>query len=65
MKEIQLALQSAQDALRDFNDKVSVAMTKLDHLMDEGQDTPVPYGEVERLQAQGINMQRSLERMLR
>ena len=65
MQEIQLALQSAQDALRDFNDKVSMAMSKLDTLLNAGEDTPVPYGDVERLQSQGINMQRTLERILR
>ena len=42
-----------------------MAMSKLDTLLNAGEDTPVPYGDVERLQSQGINMQRTLERILR
>ena len=65
MIHIELALQSARDALRDCRDKLEVAVQGLDKLLDEGKDTPVPAGDVERLHTNCIAMLRTLERIVR
>ena len=65
MTEIQLSLQSARDALRDCAEKLESALQAIDRLQDEGQDSPIPTGDIERLHSQCRASLRTLEKWIR
>lgn len=65
MTEILLDLQSARDAMTDCVERLESAYRAVDHLEEHGQDSPVPYGEVERALSTARILQRNLEKLLR
>jgi hypothetical protein len=65
MQNILLSIQSARDAVKDAVERLEVAFNEVDRLEENGENSPVPYSEIERAFSAARALDRTLEKLSR